>query len=103
MSATANKVKSSAPRLYEPHATRRMESLAGMPLASFKARAAAFLFDMVLILILYIPVMWLLKWLVAGRKVGAHIDISWDFHELSNVIFTLLYFGLSLFGAMEEP
>lgn len=85
------------PRAYTPHATQRMESLAGLPLASFRARAAAFLVDMVVVLVAYIPVMWLIKWLALGRRADARIDISWDFHELSNVIFTVLYFGLTLF------
>jgi uncharacterized RDD family membrane protein YckC len=97
MPATASEPKSSAVRVYAPHATRRMESLAGLPLASFRARAGGFVIDMILVLLAYIPVMWLIKWLIAGRKAGAHIDISWDFHELSNVIFTVLYFGLTLF------
>jgi uncharacterized RDD family membrane protein YckC len=93
----ASEEKSSAQRVYVPHATLRMESLAGMPLASFQARAVAFLLDMLLVLIFYIPVMWLIKWLAAGRIANSHIEINWNFHELSNVIFTVLYFGLTLF------
>jgi uncharacterized RDD family membrane protein YckC len=74
-----------------------MESLAGLPLASFKARAAAFFLDMVLVLLAYIPVMLLMQWLAHGRSWHANIDIRWDFHEMSNVIFLILYFGLTLF------
>ena len=88
---------SSTARVYHPHATARMESLAGLPLASFAARATAFLIDMVLVLLAYIPVMWVIKWLAVGRRADAHIDINWDFHELSNVVFVVLYFGLTLF------
>ena len=70
MPATANQRKSSGPRAYAPHATQRMESLAGLPLASFQARAAAFLMDMVLVLLAYIPVMVVIRWLAAGRKLA---------------------------------
>ena len=88
----------SAPaRVYTPHATARMNSLAGLPLASFRARAAAFLVDMVLVLVAYIPAMILIRWLLAGRDPKANIDIRWDFHEASNVVFALLYFGLTLY------
>jgi len=97
MPATANQRKSSAPHAYAPHATQRMESLAGLPLASFKARAGAFLMDMVLVLLAYIPVMVVIRWLAAGRNWHANIDVKWDFYELSNVIFLILYFGLMLF------
>jgi|SRR5271166_148078 len=97
MPATASDRKSSAPRVYIPHATQRMESLAGLPLASFQSRAAAFLLDMVLVLLAYFPVMALIRWLVAGRRADTHIDLNWDFHEFSNVVFVVLYFGLTLF------
>jgi uncharacterized RDD family membrane protein YckC len=97
MSATATEQKSANVRTYTPHATQRMESLAGLPLASFKARAAAFLIDMVLVLLAYFPVMLLIRWLAAGRRADAHIDLVWDFHEFSNVVFVVLYFGLTLF------
>jgi uncharacterized RDD family membrane protein YckC len=97
MIATASERKSSAPRAYIPHATQRMESLAGLPLASFQARAAAFLLDMILVLLAYIPAMVVVRWLAAGRNWHANIDVKWDFHELSNVVFLILYFGLTLF------
>jgi uncharacterized RDD family membrane protein YckC len=95
---------SSPTRVYRPHATARMESFAGLPLASFQTRAAAFLLDMILVLIAYIPVMWLIKWLAAGRNWQSRIDINWDFHEPSNIVFTVLYFGLALyFGNGRTP
>ncbi len=82
---------------YVPHATERMESLAGVPLASFGRRAAAFLLDLVLVLIVYAPVMILLEWLRSGRNPNAHIDVHFDFHDLSSLIFVVLYFGLTLY------
>lgn len=97
MSLAATERKTSAPRSYAPHATERMESLAGLPLASFKAGAAAFLVAMVAVLIAYIPAIFLIQWLAHGRDSNIPIDLHWDFHELSNVIFLVLYFGLTLF------
>jgi len=97
MSQNANTGTKMVVRAYQPHATGRMESLAGRPLASFTVRAAAFLLDMLLVLIAYIPVMWLGKWLTSGRRADAHIDINWNFHEPSNVVFVFLYFGLTLY------
>jgi uncharacterized RDD family membrane protein YckC len=82
---------------YVPHATVRMESLSGAPLASFGARAAAFLFDLVLVLAAFIPVMLLVEWLRSGRNPNAHIDVHFDFHDLSSLIFVVLYFGLTLY------
>ena len=84
-------------RVYTPHATGRMESLAGLPLASFQARAAAFLMDLVLILIAYLPTMALIEWFLHRREEHVDINLKWDFHEWSNVVFTVLYFGLTLF------
>ena len=84
-------------RAYRPHATERMEALAGLPLATFTARSLAFLIDFVVILLAYIPVMALMQWLISRRDPNLHIDLHWDFHEPSNVIFLLLYFGLTLY------
>ena len=75
MSLAATERKTSAPRSYAPHATERMESLAGLPLASFKAGAAAFLVDMVAVLIAYIPAMFLIQWLAHGRNSNIPIDL----------------------------
>jgi len=97
MNSTGTEAKKSSHRGYAPHATRRMEALAGLPLASFWARGAAFWIDLAVTLIAYIPIMILIKWLVAHGDPRAHIDVKWDFHEPSNVIFTLLYFGLALY------
>jgi len=97
MPETATEGTSKAVRTYQPHATGRMESLAGVPLATFAARGAAFLVDLVIVLIAYIPCMILIGWLVSRRNPSVNIDVHWDFHEPSNVIFVLLYFGLTLY------
>jgi uncharacterized RDD family membrane protein YckC len=83
--------------VYTPHATERMESLAGLPLASFGARARAYAIDMVLVVILWLPLTALTIWLTHLHEKNLHIDLKWDFHEPSNIVFALLYFGLSLY------
>jgi uncharacterized RDD family membrane protein YckC len=52
-------------RAYRPHATERMEALAGLPLATFTARGLAFLVDFAVILIVYVPVMAFIQWLIS--------------------------------------
>jgi uncharacterized RDD family membrane protein YckC len=96
-SAPPTRLKWIGARVYTPHATAEMDRLAGLPLASFKSRAAAFLLDMVLVLVAYMPTMWFIKWLEVRSQANPHIDLVWDFHEISNVIFTVLYFGLTLY------
>ncbi|MGB9233697.1 MAG: RDD family protein [Terriglobales bacterium] len=91
-------------RVYTPHATARMESLAGLPLAPFKARAAAFFIDMVLVLIVWLPFTFLFLRALHYREINPRIDLKWDFHEPSNIVFALLYFGLALyFGNGRTP
>ncbi len=91
-------------RLYDPHETARMESLAGIPLASFRARALAFLLDLFFLLLLYVPAMTLIQWVGTGRNSNIHLDIHFDFHNYSSLIFAELYFGLLLyFGKGQTP
>jgi len=96
--------KSVRERVYEPHATRRMESLAGLPLASFKARFAAYLIDLTLVVVLWAPVTALTVWLTHHGDPNQNIELRWDFHEPSNIVFALLYYGLTLyFGNGRTP
>jgi uncharacterized RDD family membrane protein YckC len=97
-SAPPTRLKWIGPRVYTPHATREMDKLAGLPLASFKSRAATFLLDMVLVLVAYMPTMWFIKWLEVRSQTNPHIDLVWNFREISNVVFTVFYFGLALYG-----
>ena len=88
----------SAARTYRPHATGRMESLAGLPLATFRARAAAFALDMLLVLITYSASMFVLNRIhLLHWKAGRTIQVDWNFHKPSNIVFGLLYFGLTLY------
>jgi uncharacterized RDD family membrane protein YckC len=81
--------------LFDPHETARVESLTGVPLASFKRRAAAFLIDLFFVLLTYIPVEIARQYIVLTlqhRKLDIHVEF--DFHDPGNVIWLVLYFGL---------
>jgi len=82
-------------RLFDPHGTARAASLAGVPLASFGQRAAAFLIDFFFVLVTYVPVEIARQYLVLTherRKLDIHV--KFDFHDPGNVIWLILYFGL---------
>ena len=82
-------------RFFDPHDTARAEALAGLPLATFSQRLAAFAIDFFLVLVTYIPVEAALQYSVLTlrhQKVDIHVDF--DFHNPGNVIWLILYFGL---------
>jgi len=81
--------------VFTPHESARAESLAGVPLAPFGRRFAAFYIDFFFIILTYAPVEWALQFLLLTwqhQKIDIHIDF--DFHELGNVIWMALYYGL---------
>jgi uncharacterized RDD family membrane protein YckC len=92
------------PGVFNPHETVRSESLAGMPLASFGRRLAAYLIDMVLVFGTYKPAMDGLHFLlfnVLGMREelyrSAHVHAEFRFDLLTEVAWALwlvLYFGI---------
>jgi len=82
-------------RTFEPHGMSRAKALAGVPLASFGQRAAAFAIDFFLVLVTYIPVELARQYLILSwRHQKLDIHVKFDFHEVGNVIWLVLYFGL---------
>ena len=82
-------------RAFEPHAMSRAMALAGVPLASFGQRAAAFAIDFFLVLVTYIPVELARQYLILSwRHQKPDIHVVFNFHEVGNVIWLVLYFGL---------
>jgi uncharacterized RDD family membrane protein YckC len=89
---------------FNPHETARAESLAGIPLASFGRRLAAYLIDLTLIFATYGPAMAGLRYLlfdVLGMREdlyhSAHVQVRFEFHmvtEVAWVFWLILYFGL---------
>jgi uncharacterized RDD family membrane protein YckC len=94
------------PGVFDPHESARVESLAGVPLASFGRRLAAYLIDMVLVFGTYGPAMaglhYLLFDLLGMHEElyrSAHVQVRFEFEmtrELAWVLWLLLYFGLSV-------
>lgn len=85
-------------RTYDPHETERMRELDGLPLASFKARAAAFVIDFFLCFAMFLAVL-----LPGGRLAGrfgllAHnVNLKFDFEHWYSLVALVVYFGLSTY------
>lgn len=82
---------------YEPHGLTRHDQLKGMPLASFTARAAAFVLDFFAAFLLFLFI------LIYGAKLlayfgmisqDANVNLKFDFTNWYSLIFLVLYFGL---------
>jgi len=80
---------------FQPHGTAQAAALAGIPLASFRERVAAFAVDLFLVLITYVPVELARQYLVLSlRHQKLDLHAKFDFHEVGNLIWLVLYFGL---------
>lgn len=78
-------------RGFNPHGTARAESLAGVPLASFRSRATAFAIDMLCVLAIYVPLAHDMRGL---RDENKQLIIAFDFHDKWGFIAAIAYFGL---------
>ncbi|MBV9762837.1 MAG: RDD family protein [Acidobacteriaceae bacterium] len=79
-------------RRFHAHETERTRELEGLPLAGFWQRALGYLIDVLLAIVLWVPSE------VGWRILVLHEDnvqVRWDFHELGNIIFLILYFGVA--------
>ncbi len=81
-------------RTFDAHETARLRALHGAPLASFRARAAAFALDMVVVLAGVVAV-GLPGAIQRSRETGHDVVVAFDpFHSIAGVAFLLLYVGL---------
>lgn len=87
--------KAGKTKLYEAHATGRMLSLEGRPLASFRARAGAFLLDMTVVLVAVVAVGLpaALREVRLGRTEVLAVPFD-PFHSMVGFGITVAYFGL---------
>lgn len=69
----------------------RTSELEGLPLATFWQRALGFVIDVFVALVLWAPseVCWRIFVMHEQR-----VEIRWDFHEIGNLVFLVLYFGV---------
>ena len=76
-----------------------MLALAGTPLARFWPRFAAYCIDISFVLVTYIPMEFARQYLVARflhHEENIHFDVKFDFHEVGNLVWLVLYYGLSV-------
>ena len=87
-------------QLYNAHETERMHQVHGEPLASFKARALAFIIDFLVAFLLFLVL------LILGVRLGSSlgllnlktsINLEFDLHHWYSLIFVVLYFGISTY------
>jgi uncharacterized RDD family membrane protein YckC len=85
---------------YNAHETERMHQVHGAPLASFKARAAAFVIDFFAAFVLFTAIFILGVRLLSSLgllKVETDINLEFDLHHWYSLVFVVLYFGLSTY------
>jgi len=89
-SSNGTKKNTGIRRFHAPESARA-RALDGVPLAAFWQRLTGYLIDLIIAVVLWAPLE------VAYRKYVGHatdIKVTWDFHEVGNIIVMLLYWGL---------
>ena len=85
---------------YDAHETQRMHEVHGAPLASFKARAAAFVIDFLVAFVLFLAVFIFGARLASGLgllKLETNVNLEFDLNHRCSILFVVLYFGLSTY------
>jgi uncharacterized RDD family membrane protein YckC len=81
-------------RTFDARETERLRALEGVPLASFRARAAAFVLDMLVVLAGVIAI-GIPEAIRTSRETGHNVVVHFDpFHSLSGALFLVLYIGV---------
>jgi uncharacterized RDD family membrane protein YckC len=82
-------------RLFDPRETARAQSLAGLPLAAFWQRAAAFAIDFVIVLAVYLPFQIGREYLALKSFQSAlQVELHFNPYELEDLIWLIVYAGL---------
>ncbi|HLM59404.1 MAG TPA: RDD family protein [Pyrinomonadaceae bacterium] len=87
-------------KTYNAHETERMHQVHGAPLASFKARAVAFVIDFLVAFVLFAAVFILGARLASSLgllKIETDVNLEFDLHHWYSILFVVLYFGLSTY------
>lgn len=92
---------------YNAHETKRMHQVHGARLASFQARAAAFVIDFLVAFVLFAAVFILGARLASSLgllKIETNVNLEFDLHHWYSLVFVVLYFGFSTYlGNGETP
>jgi len=94
MNKPAN-AKSRKQRCFHAHETARIDQLNGVPLATFWQRLLGNVVDLIIAVLLWAPVEFAWRHYVLHEQ--GHLDMKWDFHEKSNIVVMVLYWGLANF------
>jgi uncharacterized RDD family membrane protein YckC len=87
-------------KTYNAHETERMHQVHGARLASFKARAIAFVIDFFAAFVLFAAIFILGARLLSSLgllKVETNLNLEFDLHHWYSLVFVVLYFGLSTY------
>ena len=88
-------------RRFQAHASERMETLNGLPLAFFWQRWLGHWIDLFFVIVLWAPLEFLWRRFILHQN---QIELKWDYHELGNIIVMVLYWGLfNYFGNGRTP
>lgn len=81
--------------LFHAHESERLLALDGVPLAAFRSRAAAFVIDLMLILVVYLAINLPSALADRARNPAHPLLVHFDpFHGLWGVVALVLYFGI---------
>jgi len=84
-------------RLFDPHETARTQSLAGLPLAAFWQRAAAFAIDFLIVLAIYLPFQIGQEYLaLKSFQRALQVELHFNPRELEDLIWLVVYAGGSV-------
>jgi uncharacterized RDD family membrane protein YckC len=82
-------------RYFHAHETERMLALEGVRLAAFWQRILGYTVDLVVAIVIWWPLVFCWhRYLLRESDIR---NLSWDFHERSNLVVMLLYWGLSTY------
>jgi uncharacterized RDD family membrane protein YckC len=82
---------------YNPHETARMQELDGVTLAPFFRRAAAYLIDLLIAVILSSVLLFTYLYFSGKFNAGNDIKLDFNFENWYSIASTLLYFGLATY------
>jgi uncharacterized RDD family membrane protein YckC len=88
-------------RTYRAHETARMDELDGLELASFQARAIAFVIDFLLAAVVFVAIgaliiLVMVKLFHFNQGSDRHVKVELDFfHNWYSVVYLVAFFGLS--------
>jgi uncharacterized RDD family membrane protein YckC len=82
---------------YNPHETARMQELDGVALAPFFRRAAAYLIDLVIAVIISFVILFAYIYISGKYHASDEIKIDFNFENWYSIASTLLYYGLATY------